>query len=460
MRLRLIVSLMLVSLVSILLMVIIIRQEARTQVQTYLYRGGMFGADRMVAALEDYYRRHSSWEGIAERIDEIQHGSGMGMMRRISTGALRTYRLYDREGRLVWDGSNSPSVSALTPEEHQRSIRLQDVSGDSIGYLLIVGVASPVQQADEENLVNILNEAAVRAAVIAALIALLIALILGAGLLRPVRQVTAAAQKIAEGDLSQQVPVQGDDELASLARSFNTMSESLRRSEERRRKMTADIAHELRTPISVQRAHLEALLDGVYEISPENIKPVLEQTELLTRLVDDLRTLALVDSGELELEYRWVDLARVVAEAVENFQSSAAHRRVELVWQSQPPASIPPVWGDADRLVQILNNLLSNALRFTPEGGKIRLTLNHHAGGIELSVRDSGEGIPFESLPHIFERFYRADHARSRDLGGSGLGLAIARQLAKAHGGDLAAANHPQGGAVFTLRLPPANLQT
>ncbi|MDZ4159268.1 MAG: HAMP domain-containing protein, partial [Anaerolineaceae bacterium] len=300
MRLRLIVSLTLVSLVAILAMVVVIRQEARGRVQTYLYRGGMFGADRLVTALETYHQSTGNWESIGSRMEELQTAPGMRMMRGMTARGLRAYRLYDAVGALVWDGAGAQQGgSSLTPAERDRSIRLRSTDGETIGFLVVEGAPALLPQADEEGLVNILNEAAVRAGMISGVAAVLVALVLGAGLLRPIRQMTAAAKKIASGDLSQRVPVQGDDELASLAQSFNTMTEALQRSEERRRRMTADIAHELRTPLAVQRAHLEALQDGIYDLNPQNMQPILEQTELLSRLVDDLRTLALVDSGEL-----------------------------------------------------------------------------------------------------------------------------------------------------------------
>ncbi len=234
------------------------------------------------------------------------------------------------------------------------------------------------------------------------------------------------------------------------------MAGSLEKAEQNRQAMTADIAHELRNPLAVQRAHLEALQDGIYPPTAENLQPVLEQNLLLARLVDDLRTLALADAGELRLDRSPTDLAGLVERIVERFNPEAAGRGLKLSLALAPEVQAAPLTANIDpmRIEQILGNLLSNAARYTPAGGTIAVQVQRAGGAALVSVHDSGPGIPTEALPHIFERFYRADRARSRAEGGSGLGLAIARQLAEAHGGSLAAANAPEGGAVFILKIP------
>lgn len=304
----------------------------------------------------------------------------------------------------------------------------------------------------ERNLLSRLNRSAWLAGAIGGTVSILLALLLAHRLLRPIRDLTRAAAKLAEGDLTQRVPVRGDDELSTLGRTFNQMASALQRAEESRRSMTADIAHELRTPLSVQRAHLEALQDGIYPLDLESLQPIQEQNHLLTRLVEDLRTLALADAGELRLERVPTDLGRLVNRVVDQFSHQANKQQVKIEWKAD--GDCPPISLDPARVEQILNNLLDNALRHVPQGGTITLTLSAHPGQVVLSVRDDGAGIPPEALPHIFERFYRVDKGRSRSEGGTGLGLSIARKLAQALGGDLTAENHPQGGAVFKLTLP------
>jgi signal transduction histidine kinase len=296
-----------------------------------------------------------------------------------------------------------------------------------------------------------LTRAAVIGGLIAGGIAMLLALYLAYRLIRPVRLLTLAAQRLSTGDLSQRVKITGKDELAELGQTFNQMAESLQHARASRQAMTADIAHELRTPLAVQRANLEALQDGVYALNPENLEPILEQNRLLTRLVDDLRILTLADAGQLKLDSTLTDLAALVARLVERFRPQAEARRVTLHFEIPP--DLPDVVLDPMRIEQVLGNLLSNALRYTPPGGEISLGLKVAPPHVLLTVRDTGPGIPPEALPFVFERFYRVDRSRSRDEGGSGLGLAIARQIVEAHGGTLSAANHPQGGAIFTIRL-------
>ena len=271
--------------------------------------------------------------------------------------------------------------------------------------------------------------------------------------LRPVRDLTNAAESLASGQLSHRVKVSGDDELSSLGKAFNQMAESLQQAEQSRRDMTADIAHELRTPLAVQRANLEAIQDGIYPLTPESLEAILQQNHTLARLVEDLRTLALADAGQLNLNRSLNDLVALVENVIDRFQPQASARQVKLVFEPVQRA-IPLLSIDPIRIEQVITNLVSNALRYTPEEGTIQLSLSQQAGQVHLQVHDNGPGIGAKDLPHIFERFYRAGQSRSREEGGTGIGLAIARQLAEAHGGSLSASNHPQGGALFTLSLP------
>ncbi len=192
--------------------------------------------------------------------------------------------------------------------------------------------------------------------------------------------------------------------------------------------------------------------DGIFELTPEHLDPILEQNKLLTRLVADLRTLALSDAGELELQCQPISMIQMIAKVVDRFQDHAAHRNITI--QTNLPTSCPPVEADAQRIEQVLVNLLDNALRHSPEGGVIYLAASCEKRFMTITIRDTGPGIPETALPHIFERFYRVDRARSRDQGGTGLGLAIARNLIENHHGKLTADNHPDGGAVFTIQIP------
>jgi signal transduction histidine kinase len=349
-------------------------------------------------------------------------------------------------------GSENPG-GKISASERDNYIPIQ-VNEQTVGYLLAEG-GTGFSQRDEIFLVNRLTRAAQTAALIAGGLSLMFSFLLAYNLMRPVRELTRAARRLGEGDLSQRVDVKGRDELASLARTFNQMADSLQNAEETRRSMTADIAHELRNPLAVQRANLEAMQDGVYPLTPEGLAPVLEQNLLLTHLVDDLRMLALVDAGELKLERTEVDFSLLVTRIVERFKPQAASHRISFELDRHlSPEPFPMVFVDPIRVEQILSNLLSNALRHTPEGGGVSVEIRNDPGHILVKVHDSGPGIAADAMPHIFERFFRADKSRSRAEGGTGLGLAIARKLAEAHSGSLTASNHPSGGALFTLTLP------
>lgn len=445
MRLRLFLAFALVALSAIGSVLLITQQSISSEVHTFMMRGSMMGFSTLVDDLEAFYQANGAWQGVEELLRNARPGQGMGMM-----GRGPWLRVADARGSLVADNQNAPQ-GKLTAAERKGAIALRNTRGQVIGYLVVAG-SSEVDS--ERQLLTGLLRAGWIAAGISGLLALVLALLLSYSLLRPVGELTRAASKMAGGDLSQRVAAQGRDEIGSLGRAFNHMAASLEQANQSRKAMTADIAHELRTPIAIQRAHLEALEDGVYPLSVENLRPVLEQTESLTRLVEDLRTLALADAGELVLERARVDLPALVRRVVERFRPEAERREVRLeVDDGQAGQALAGLPLDGGRVEQILNNLLSNALRFTPEMGVVSVRVELAGEWAVVRVADSGPGIPPEALPRLFERFYRVDKSRSREAGGTGLGLAIARQLALAHGGDLTAANRPEGGAEFVLRL-------
>jgi signal transduction histidine kinase len=446
MRLKLFLSFTLIVLVSVSLVAIIARRGAVNEVRTFMFRGGMYGLSDLTTSLENYYQANGTWKGVQSIFNNNRPGlNGMAAMMN------QRLLLADSSGVVLADTQGSLAGDKLTQAELNTAITLQ-VNDRTVGYLVAVGGLG-LNLGNQQAILTRLTRGVLYAGLLAGALGLVLALILAYTLLRPVRALTYAAQKLSQGDLSHRVAVQGNDELATLGYTFNHMADSLQQAEDARRAMTADIAHELRTPLAVQRANLEALQDGVYPLSAENLAPVIEQNHLLTRLVEDLRTLALADAGQIELERAPTDLAALVQRVVEHFQPQASSQEVSLSFT--PPASpLPQISADPIRLEQVLTNLLSNALRYTPDGGHIDLALSSSDGSVRLSIHDSGPGIPEESMPYIFERFYRADKSRARAEGGTGLGLAIARQLARAHGGDITATNHASGGALFTLILP------
>jgi two-component system OmpR family sensor kinase/two-component system sensor histidine kinase BaeS len=268
----------------------------------------------------------------------------------------------------------------------------------------------------------------------------------------PFADIMSAADAIARGDLSVRLREMNRGPMGSLARRFNNMVAELERAEQQRRNLTADIAHELRTPLHIIQGNLEGMLDGVYEPSAENITDTLDETRLLARLVDDLQTLSLAEAGQLPLHPARFLLADLLNDVAAAFESRASSQKVDLHVNVPDPS--PEISADYDRLIQVLTNLLSNALRHTSAGGRITLHAKAIPDGVRITVSDTGAGIPPEDLPFIFDRFWRGDKSRARMEGSSGLGLAITRQLVLAHGGTISVESEVGEGTTFTIELP------
>ncbi len=291
------------------------------------------------------------------------------------------------------------------------------------------------------------------AGLVATVLGVLAALLFARRVARPIEAISAAASRLAQGQLSVRIPdPRGQDEVARLARDFNHMAASLERLEAERKAMIADIAHELRTPLTVMQGRLEAIQDGVLPLERAEIDRLHHQTALLSRLVEDLRTLSLADAGRLNLVLRELDLAEWARRVASGFQAALEARQIRLALNL--PAHPVLVQADPDRLVQVIGNLLHNALAHTPVGGEVALEVSADTTHAYLKVHDSGPGIPEEALHRVFDRFYRAEASRSRATGGSGLGLSIVKALVELHGGQVVAQNHPPGGALFQIKLP------
>jgi two-component system sensor histidine kinase BaeS len=270
-------------------------------------------------------------------------------------------------------------------------------------------------------------------------------------LVRPIRALTVAARRMRDGDRTSRMTARSTGEVALLAEAFNEMSAHLQRTEEQRKALMSDVSHELRTPLSNIRGYLESAQDGVRPLDPTLVSSLLEETLLLQHLVQDLQDLALAEAGELRLHPEPMAVADLLD------QVAAAHRaRAETagITLSTEVDGDPGLTADPVRLRQAVGNLVSNALRHTPAGGSVRLAAHEKDGSVVVEVADTGSGIAAEDLPHVFDRFWRADKSRNRRSGGSGLGLAIVRNLVQAHDGTVEVTSTPGAGTVFVLRLP------
>jgi two-component system sensor histidine kinase BaeS len=274
---------------------------------------------------------------------------------------------------------------------------------------------------------------------------------------KPWGNIMATADSVADGDLSVRVPENGPGDFSQLSRSFNHMISELERADQQRRNLTADVAHELRTPIHIIQGNLEGILDGVYEASPDQIEILLDETRALARLVDDLQTLSLIETGQLPLEHQPVDVHELLVDVHTSFSGQAEAAGIEFRLEFVDNSEYLTVIGDVGRLDQVLSNLVANALRYTPSGGCIYLRGESANKQIRITVSDTGEGIPPEDLEFIFDRFWKGDRARTHAGGaGSGLGLAISKKLVEAHGGSIDVESVVGRGTSVFVDLPVA----
>lgn len=344
-------------------------------------------------------------------------------------------------------------VAGRLPGQGSAMARMMDeMMGPAASRAMLEQMLGPAERA----YLAAIEQAVWLAGGVAALAAVALSLLLARQIAAPVRALTVAARRLAGGDFGQRVPAHTRDEVGELAHAFNAMAEALGRQEEARHRMTAAIAHELRTPLAVIQANLEALLDGVRPLSTAAVAELHQETQLLARLVADLRDLSLAEAGQLPLRRQPTDLAALARASIAVFAVRGEQAGVRLAVEAAD--DLPRTDVDPERIGQVLSNLLDNALRHTPPGGTVTVRIERSArlDAVQVAVHDTGPGIPTEHLPHLFEQFYRVDAARARATGGSGIGLAVVKQLVEAHGGMVAVESTPGRGATFRVALPVA----
>jgi len=358
--------------------------------------------------------------------------------------------LVDQQGRAVTAGLGYEVGDTVSAEAIARGKPIR-VDGNAVGVMLTDSRVSTRFSSRPSFLLEFYRALGI-SALGATCVALLTGVLLAHSLTRPIREITDATRSMAQGNLEQRIPVRSKDELGAMAESFNQMSAELARAEGARKQMTADIAHELRTPLSLILGHAEALSDGVLPSSPESLSVIYDEAQRLARQVEDLRTLSLSDAGELPLHRELIAPAELLEHAVAAHRPQAQERGIELIMTAE--STLPDLFADPDRIGQVLSNLLNNALRHTPERGRIVMAAVAVGDEVRFSVQDSGPGIEPQHLGRVFDRYYRMDRSRSREGGGSGLGLAISRSLVQGHGGRIWAESTPGQGATFCFTLP------
>lgn len=446
---RLMAAFTLVILVAVGAAFFFVTRSTGGEIQRYEQRGQEVNSARTGWLLARYYYDRGTWEGIQPLV--VQMGTFAGQ-RIVVT---------DSSGKVVADSDGVLLGKPYSPASPGRSLQLPTggaqrspagTSGQSsVGTLY---VTAPADTATAQDLNQTIERLLLFGGSLAVAIALVFTFALSRRVLAPVRALTASARRLGQGDFSQRVKTRDKGEVGELAQAFNSMADDLDKTERLRRNMIADAAHELRTPLSNVQGYMEALRDGVAKPDAPTIQSVYEEVVLLSRLVDDLQELALAEAGELKLVIRPEDINAIAKQAVAAAQAQATAKGISVV--TDLPAGLPPCDIDARRISEVLHNLLDNAVAHTQAGGLITVAGVQQGKWMEVSVADTGEGIPAEELSNIFDRFYRIDKSRTRATGGHGLGLTIARRLVEAHGGKIEVKSELGKGSRFAFTVPVA----
>ncbi len=404
--------------------------------------------DTLSSKLTAYYQAHNNWSGVETVFEYTNPGNQTDPI-------ARPLVLVDSQGNVVYSTNNQFQDQKPSPDQMAIGVPIWS-NGQLVGLLIpqFPPGGSPRRPIATDYLDRI-NRDLLIGTVAAASLSLLLGLLLSWTLIRPVKELTTATSDVAQGNLERELPVRSKDELGELTQSFNQMSSKLKQSRDLRRKMTADIAHELRTPLSIILGHAEALSEGKLAATPETIDIVYDEARQLSLLVEDLRTLSLSDAGELTLNKQPVNPRSLLDRAVNVYSHRIRELHVSLEMDADP--ELPDIQVDPNRINQVIENLLDNALRYTPSGGQIKLAVHARHGEVEFRIQDNGQGIAEHDMPFIFDRFYRGDPSRNRMNGGSGLGLAIVKSIVELHHGRIWVESRIGRGTAILFALPISN---
>lgn len=439
---RLALTFALIILATVVTIYFFVSQRAGDEIERYQRQTAQYRSNQVRASLYvHYWGQNRSWEAVQPLVMQTARLSATHIILVATNGTV----IGDSKEELL--GTGNYTNSSVAP------IRLTE-GQELLGEVYIIADLAAEPYATFRKLSASTSRLLLVGGSLAIGIALLLTFILSRRMTSPIGALASAARRLGRGDLSQRVRVQSEGEVAALAQAFNSMAADLEYAEQLRRNMVADVAHELRTPLSNIQGYLEAIRDGMIEPDGAAIQSLNEEVTLLSRLVNELQELSLAEAGELKLVYQAEDISNLVKQAATPLQPQMAAKDISL--SIELPDNLPLVNIDWQRVNQVLHNLLENAVAHTNAGGRIKVAADAKGKWVEVSVADTGEGIPAEDLPHIFERFYRVDKSRARATGGSGLGLTIARRLVEAHGGTITVQSEWGKGSRFSFTLPMA----
>jgi two-component system sensor histidine kinase BaeS len=440
---KLILAFLVISLFSIGIIVLFTRITTNREFNRFV--NDKYKAD-LVDELANYYQEHQTWDGVEESFNRFG-----GDHPKPGDGPPLFFSIADVNGKIIAPGIDHQAGEIVSADELNAGTQIQ-VGNETVGILLIN--AGPERNPMEDEFIHRINNSIFLSAIGTIILALILGAILSRTITRPIRELTKATHEMAGGKFGQQVPVRSRDEIGELASSFNKMNDDLSHSFNLRKQMTADIAHELRTPLSLIIGHAEAVHDGVLPPSHANFEIIREEASRLEQLVNDLRILSLADAGELSVDFQSVDVNKLIIDIQTHYMTPFNQKRITLDLEPAPvilEADLDPI-----RFSQVLTNILDNALRHTPEAGRVLISTKQIENQIEISIEDNGEGVSPEETAHLFDRFYRADSSRTRDgdSGGSGLGLAIAKSIIEMHKGKIWVESEKGKGMKIIIRLP------
>jgi len=438
---RLAVTFAVIILVTVGTIYFFVSQRIAVEIEYYKTISAQYRSDQIQSRLYIYYWKERSWEDVQSVVEDTAHVSGTHIILVAVNGTV----IGDSKGKLLGTNYTDSSDSPLEMFLGAQFLGKVYISSDPEAELYVAPFL---------RLSTSINRSLLLGGSLAIAIALLLTFVLSRRITSPIGVLAKAARRLGRGDLSQRVQLKGEGEVAALAQSFNSMAADLAHAEQLRRNLVADVAHELRTPISNIQGYLEAIRDRVMKPNAATIRSLNEEAALLSRLVNELQELSLAEAGELKLVYQAENITTLIKQAVTPWQPKVAAKEISL--SLDLPDNLPLVNIDWQRVNQVLHNLLENAVAYTHKGGTINVAATTQGDWVEVCVSDTGEGIPAEDLPNIFERFYRVDKSRARVTGGSGLGLTIAKRLVEAHGGKITVQSELGKGSRFSFTLPIA----
>lgn len=443
-----------IILIGLILMVTIINRSTRDGYQHFARDNDLFLCSTLDEPLTEFYSLKRSWDGVEQFLNiPMRRGEPrmQGMNRASVMGS--SILLTDNQGVVV---SSSQNRDGYNHEKIDKKILKSGYpikfNNQIVGYLFTGSMLRQGLNPGEERFLNNITRIIVVVTIFIMLLSVAVGYYLAGRLTKPITALSLAAKKIEAGDYNTRVVPKGDDEVAYLGRSFNSMALSIEENIMWRKQIVSDTAHELRTPVSLIQGNLEMILEGIYRPDKERIEGIYNETVQLSGLISDLQQLSSAESGSLVIKKSPLSLNNLIRESFDIFRSQGIKAGVEF--QENIPKKLPIVLGDSSKLKQVFTNIISNALRHTPKDGIISISSKITDNVVSLTLEDSGCGIPKEDIDRIFERFYRVDSSRNRELGGRGLGLAISREIIKLHNGNIFAESVLGYGTKIIISLP------